>query len=400
MKRPSFPTSTALGAILGATIFGANPALAQLVVIDWASIAIQQALQGLQDQMNKTLQSITGQLGLDGPIGSLLGSSTHGTVTQLLRDGFTQNANYSKAQVSAQQQIADASNLANARVERDFRNAEIRDEHIVNPLACAALDAGQTVTVGAGQSWKVKGAIQIVGDNRGEAGPNQPAYYGSGQAVQAINNLHFSRYCSAEEAAAGLCATSQLPNADQRATSFFGTGTYDGQDGVNAANDYTTNLVQPIVPAALRGDQLTSVTGADSMARRRQYNARMSLARSVLNDAIAAQSPSVALTAAQKTQMTNEGLTAIDTGSWLQTLTLEVHRRYSDIDWAAQLEAMPPASVQREIARELAATNYLLLQNYRVAMHNATVNATHLAAAVERDFEPAAQLPTPNMANN
>jgi hypothetical protein len=400
MKKPSTLSSTALGAVLGAAIFGASPALSQMVVIDWASIAIQQALQGLQNQMNATLQSITGQLGLDGPIGSLLGPSTYGNVTQLLRDGFTQNANYSKAQVSAQREIADASNVAMTRVQRDFRNTQIRDEHIVNPLACAALDAGQTVTVGSGQSWKVKGAIQIVGDNRGEAGQGQPAYFGTAQAIQAINNLHLSRYCSAEEAAAGLCATSARPNADQRATSFFGTGTYDGQEGVNAANDFITNLAQPIVPAALRGDQLTSTIGADSMARRRQYNARMSLARSVLNDALAAQSPSVALTDAQKTQMQNEGLTPIDTGSWLQALTLEVHRRYSDINWAAQLQAMPPAAVQREIALELAATNYLLLQNYRVAMHNATVNATRLAATVERDFEPATQLPSPNIANN
>jgi hypothetical protein len=400
MKRASFLTSTALGCVLGAALFGATPAISQLAVIDWASIAIQQALQGLQQQVNNTLNSITGQLSIDGPLAGLLGPNTHGSVTQLLRDGFTQNANYAKGQVSAQRQIEDASNLAMTRVQRDFRNAQIRDEHTPSPLACAALDNGQTITVGAGESWKVAKAIQKVGDERGEAGPNQPAHFGSAQAIQAINYLHFARYCSKDEADAGLCQASPRENADQRADSLFAAGAYDGQDGVNAANDYVTNLVQPIVPAALRGDQMTSINGAEGLVKRRQYNARMSLARGVLNDAIASQSPSVPFTPAQKQQLQNAGLPVTDQGSWLQALTLDVHRRYSDIDWAAKLQAMPPAAVQREIALELAVTNYLLLQNYKIALRNATVNATQLAAHVEQNFEPAIEMPTPSIANN
>jgi hypothetical protein len=402
MKNASLLTSTALGCALGAAVFGATPALSQLAVIDFTSIAIQQALQGLQQQVNNTLTSITGQLSSTGPLATLLGSSNYGSVTQLLRDGFTQNANYAKGTVSAQRQIADASNLAMTRVERDFRNAQIRDEHTPSSPACAAADNGQTVTVGARESWKVAKAIQKVADERSEAGPNQPAHFGTAQAIQAINYLHFSRYCSEDEDAAGLCQAqpAERRNADQRADSLFGTGTFDDQDGINAANDYITHLVQPIVPAALRGDQITSINGAEALARRRQYNAQMSLARSVLNDAVAAQSPSVPLTAAQKEQLENAGLPTADRGSWLQALTLDVHRRYSDIDWAAKLQAMPPAAVQREIALELAATNYLLLQNYKIALRNATVNATQLAAAVDKNFEPAVEMPTPSIGNN
>src|SRR5208283_3574511 len=227
MNRASLLTSTTLGALLGAAVFGAGPALSQVAgapVTDWISIGISQAMQAIQNTMSSTLTAITGQLGANGPLAILL--------TQ----GFTQNANYSKAQVSAQQQIADATNLSMTRVQRDFRNAAIRDEHVVNSQHCAHIDNGTTITVGAGQSWKVATSIQGVGDQRGEALQGQPAYYGSSQAIEAINQLHLARYCSADEAAAGLCSTSQRPNADQRASSLFGTGTYDGQDGVNAAN--------------------------------------------------------------------------------------------------------------------------------------------------------------------
>lgn len=402
MKCTSHLAPATIGVVIGALAFGAVPAHSQMPVIDVTAIGIQQALQALQNQANSILNTITSQLGLSGPIAGLLGSNNYGDVTTLLRQGFTQNANYSKAQVSAQRQIADATNTAMARFERDKRNAQIRDEHVVNPLHCAHLDNGQTITVGAGQSWKVASAIQAVADERGEAKKGTPSFYGAAQAVEAINMLHYARYCSGDEASAGLCSASQRENADQRASALFGTGTYDGQDGVNAANDYVTNLIQPIVPTAQRGAQMTSLVAKEAAVRRRQYESRMSLARSVLNEVLAAQSPSVPLSAAQKKQMQDEGLSVVDTGSWLQALQLDVHRRYSDINWAAQLQSMPPAAVAREIANELAVTNYLLLENYRMAMKNAAVNATELAAVAERDLQtvkPAVELPTPNIAN-
>jgi len=96
------------------------------------------------------------------------------------------------------------------------------------------------------------------------------------------------------------------------------------------------------------------------MARRHEYNARMSLARSVLDYAIGVQAPTVPLNAQQQAQMTNEGLTPLTTGSWLQALALDANRRFSDVNWAAQLQSMPPASVEREIAHELAATTICL----------------------------------------
>ena len=128
-----------------------------------------------------------------------------------------------------------------ATLAKDLRNAALRDQHTLNPQACVALNSGQAITVGAGQAWKVRQALGAVTDRRGEAGPGTPAYAGQGQAVAAITQLHQSRYCSQNEAAAGLCATDPAKeNLDQRSNSLLGVPSYDGQDGVNAANDYAT----------------------------------------------------------------------------------------------------------------------------------------------------------------
>jgi len=369
MNRSKLLISTAVGAVLGATIFAAGPAQSQF-----------------------------------GPI--VYDPTTAGYVSALaliLQQGFTQNSNYAQAQSAAAAQIADASNSAMARFHRDMRNAQIRDQHTVSAPACTHIDNGQTIISGAGQVWKVSAAIQNVQDPRGEAAPGMPAYFGKGQGVESLNQLHYQRYCSQDEANQGLCSVSQTPNGDIRASSLFGTGTLNGQNGVNAANDYITHLVQPIVPAALRGNQLTSINGKEGAARRREYEARMSLARNVLNDAIAVQTPSVTLNTQQQTQMQNEGITpAITTGSELTALTLDVHRRYADIDWNSQLVAMTPTEVQREIARELAVLNFLQLENYKIALKHASVAATELAATEERNIEPreAIEMPAPAIANN
>ena len=388
---------SASGVLTGALLFGASPAFAQMPVFDGVNYALQGVIKAIEQTMSDTLSNITKQLESTGPLGTILGDIQNGSITTLLVQGFTQNANYAKAQVDAISQITDGALTSHARFQRDMRNAAIRDEHTTSSLHCVALDAGQTVTASAGSSWKVAQSISDVADNRGEAGPNQPAFYGQSQAVAAIAQLHFARYCSQAEATAGLCSLSSTPNADQRASTLFGTGTLAGQTGVTAANDFATNLIEPIVPAALRGDQLTSETGRDAAVRRHAYNARISLARHILDYAIGIQSPSAPLNATQQAQMQNDGLTSTATGSWLQVLTLDAERRVSDINYAAQLQAMTPAAVNREIVLELGATNYLLTQLLRVGIMHASTAAAHLANDVEHDFAPTAPLPTPSI---
>ena len=95
--------------------------------------------------------------------------------------------------------------------------------------------------------------------------------------------------------------------------------------------------------------------------------------------------------------MQNDGLTATDTASWLQVLTLDAERRVSDINYAAQLQAMTPAAVNREIVLELGETNYLLAQLLRVGIMHASTAAAHMANDVEHDFAPTAPLPTPTI---
>ncbi len=388
MRKQLMRTTAAV--ILGGVLFNAAPAWADLPTVD---VLVQGAITMLQNAVTNTITNMATNI-----VSSVTKLET--SVNDILSKGFTQNANYAKAQVGAQQQITDASNMANARFSRDMRNAQIRDEHTANPQFCLAADHGQAPVVASIASHNVARAIQDIADRRGEAVSGTPAYLGQAQAVQAINKLHMSRYCSTEESTAGLCSKTALPNADQHATNLFGSGTYADQDGVNAANDFKTNLIQPVVPAALRADQLTSLTGQDAWARRRSYNARMSLAGSVISYAIAVQTPSVPLTSQQQKQLTAQGLPAQTEGSWLTAVTLEVNRRLSDPGWHGALQSMPPASVQREIATQLALSNYLAMQKYRVELYNATLNAARVAQTEEQNFREAVPMPTPNMAAN
>lgn len=380
--------------ILGGVLFNVAPAWADLPTIDVIAHFLITQLQNAATNAISKVESAVTNIG-DKITNQVLNLETD--LSDLLTKGFTQQSNYQKAAVGAQMQIADASNAAMARVNRDTRNSQIVSEHTVSPQQCLAASHGQGNVAASVAAVQVAQTIGSITDNRGEAIAGQPAFYGQAQAVQAINSLHMSRYCSQTEDDAGLCTKTTLANADQHGWNLFGTGNYGDQDGVNAANDYATNLLQPIVPAALRADQLASVTGQDAFARRRSYNARMSLGRNVLNYVIGIQAPVVPLTAAQKQQLTNEGLPATNQGSWLQALTLEVDRRFSDLGWAVALQAMPPATVQREIATELALSNYLALQTYRVGLWQAALTATQVAQTEEVNFRTAVPMPTPTI---
>ena len=117
MNRKTLMT-TAAGFVLGGVIFNAVPVLAQLATIDVASITqeIKSVAQetGILDVLNamNTVQNTVSATMKD--INTAIGNTTYGDTNTLLREGFTQNSNYQKAQVGAQQQIADASNTAMA----------------------------------------------------------------------------------------------------------------------------------------------------------------------------------------------------------------------------------------------------------------------------------------------
>ena len=396
MRRSSYLAVGAIAIVAGGVLFFAKPAYADLPVIDPASIAKEIEQINILGTINNGLNSL---LGSKGPLATLMGNNAYGTVQQLLQEGFTQEANYSKATVGAMENITDASNEAMAQYDLQLRDAQIRDEQTASPTACTALDNGVSVQAAAVQGYDVGFTLQQIHDVRDESGPGTPSYYGQAQGVASESQEHLTDYCDQNDVAAGLCNSYNIAtaDADQRFSSLFGSGTYANQTAVTTAKDYAINLIEPVAPAALRGDQLNSIAGQDAAVLRRSYNARMSLAQSVIDDIIGMQAPSVPLTSQQQAYLAELGLPQETTGSWLQVLQINAESRASDINWNAQLQNMPPAAVQREVALELALNNYLQFQIFQIDLKNAAISATNLAQTAQHDFQPAVQMPAPNV---
>ncbi len=404
MRRFSLYTSTALGIALGGVLFNAAPAYADLPTIDFAAItqAIQQnsTLSSMLSTIHTVSTTINDVKTYANNILNSLGDNTFGTVQSLLQQGFTQNANYSKATINANRDIADASNVAMAGFQTQVRQVQIRDEHTVSPEACHALDGGVSTNAAGVQGFDVAWTIGRIHSARGRADLGMPSYFGEAQGVASMSKQHIGRYCDQKDVDAGLCATpAAAPDADSDVGSLFNGGTYADQAAVDAAKDYATNLIQPVAPAAIRGAQLSSVEGQDAAVRRRSYDARMSLAYSVVDEQIGMRAPSVPITAEQTAYLTSVGLHAPASGSisWLTALQIEAERRASGVSWAATLQNAPPATVSREIAIELAMTNFLLFQNLKQGQKQNALLSTILAEGVDRNFTPAARLPIPNV---
>jgi len=397
MYRIRLAATTAIGIVIGAVLFNTGAALADMPVIDVTSIAKETGILDVLNAINTVNTAINNGIQ---DFNKAIGLNTFGDTNTLLREGFTQNANYSKAQIGAQEQIADASNTAMSQFQLGIRDAQIRDEQAPSPTACASLDGGVGAQSAAINSFGLYQTLAQVHDLRGEAGPNMPSYYGSGQATASNASNHLALYCDANDSAAGICpnGVSAKPDADQQFLSLFNTGTYPDQASVVAAKDYAINLIEPIAPGALRGDQLASIAGQEAAMRRRSFNARMSLAQSIVDQQIAMQTASVPLTTTQQQFLNDMGLPAEQNGSLLQVMQIEAERRTSDVNWSAMMAAATPAAVNREIANELAELIYIAFQNYKLALQHATISATQLAQTTERDFMPTVRMPAPNMA--
>jgi hypothetical protein len=397
MRRLHLAGSAALGIVVGAVLFNAPQALADLPVIDPASILEETGILNVLQTINTVENDV--KSGINSIFGAL-GDNSFGTVQQLLQEGFTQTSNYLKGQIGAVQQITDASNTAMSQFRLAVRDAQIRDEHTPSPAACVALDGGVGTQSAAVNAFGMYQALAATHDLRGEGGPGMPSYYGTAQGIASNAANHVALYCDANDQAAGLCAngaSNLKADADQRFSSLFGGGTYPDQASVVAAKDYAINLIEPAAPGALRGDQLASIAGQDAAMRRRSYNARMSLAQSFVDQAIALQTSSVPLTATQQQYLSNLGLPAQQNGSLYQVMQIEAERRISDVSWASWMQNAPPASVEREIAIELAQTNYLLWQTFKIALQTGTISATQIAQTAEHDFMPTVRMPAPAM---
>jgi hypothetical protein len=333
---------------------------------------------------------------------SITGSltSVQNSLNTQLDDGFTQISNYIKGQTGAQEQIADANNNVEAVQRKQYLDAQIMTNHVATPQACDSLTNGQSAVAAAQQSNNITGAIETITDARGEADPGDPSYNGVAQGTQAINFLHYSRYCSANDAAANLCTATSVPDADQQASSLLGSATYADTNAVNYANDYTTNLIQPVAPAALRGNELSSLEGQTQIVWRRHYNAQMSLARNVVTEVLASHTPSVELTTDQEQELQAEGLPAATTASWLESMQLDVDRRASNVSYQAGLQYMPEKSLLIELVTELAESNYLAFQNFKQSQTISLLDASLLSDQAQSQLPTQEAVPIPNLASN
>ena len=101
MRKLKLASSTVVGVALGGIVFSAIPAFAQMAVIDVSSIAqqIQTVAKetGILDVLN-TMSSVQNAINSGiSDFNKAIGLNTYGDTNTLLRQGFTQNANYSKA---------------------------------------------------------------------------------------------------------------------------------------------------------------------------------------------------------------------------------------------------------------------------------------------------------------
>jgi hypothetical protein len=361
----------ASGLVLGATIL--TPQRARAFGFG-DIIALIQAVQTVGSDVTNMQSALTSKL-----------QSVQSFINNQLGSGFTQISNYIKGQTGATEQIMDASNQANAIVQRQTLNAGVVEQHVVTPQTCDSLTNGQSIVAAGDQVSAIGTVINAVQNARGEAQPDTPSYNGLAQGVQAMNQLHYSLYCSPNDVAAGLCGNpSATPDADQQADTILGQPTVNGQTGLNNANNFATVLIQPVAPAAIRGSQLASNAGQTAIIARRHYNAQMSLARQVVSNIIAQRTPTVTLTTAQENELQAEGKPVVTTASWLEAVELDADRRESNIQWRANLVAEPPATVQREIAVELAEQNYLAVAAYRLSQQKAMLEAAMLADKAQK----------------
>jgi hypothetical protein len=141
----------------------------------------------------------------------------------------------------------------------------------------------------------------------------------------------------------------------------------------------TTALGIVIGATVLHGLPATAQTATINVAPITQQN------RSFAQETgLGIQPPSVPLTTIQTQLPQNVGRPAQTSGSLPRALQTEAERRISDATWSASLQDMAPASVQREIASEMAMNNYLLFQTYKMQMMLAAINAGHVAENTER----------------
>jgi len=269
--------------------------------------------------------------------------------------------------VDTAQQVANATNTVMADFHTSLAEQQILRNHIITPATCAAVDSAQAAAVGQQQAAITLDGVQNPLDRRGEGQPGTNGHEGWAQSRQSTLIGHFQTYCSDLDVENGLCNAAQpivWQDRDQQARSLFSIPTYN-QDSSDAANAYATNLIEPMVPAAVRVDDSKTQQGQDIMVQRQQYNASVSLARYVIADILASHAPTItAVPPDLQRQRQLDGQPASNTASWWDATNLYL-RYHSTLTYQNALQSMgTAAAVDRAIAQSIDTGNNIAWASY------------------------------------
>ena len=290
--------------------------------------------------------------------------------------------------VQTQQQVANATNTTMADFHTSLAEQQILRNHVVSPATCAAVDAAQAVTVGQQQAAVTQNGVQNELDRRGEGQPGTNAHEGLVQSLQATVNAHNQYYCSDLDVENRVCNTAQpaiWQDRDQQAGSLLSVPTYN-PDTANAANAFLSNLVEPVVPAAVRGDAAHGVTGQAVIAQRQQYNSSLSLARYVITDILASHAPTITdVPPDLQRQRQLDGQPASDTASWWDATNLSL-RYHSTLTYQKALQRLgTAAAAEREAVQAINMGNNIAWASYnRLNQIGALLAASVSYQATER----------------
>ncbi|MDU5837912.1 MAG: conjugal transfer protein TraW [Pantoea sp.] len=228
--------------------------------------------------------------------------------------------------------------------------------------------------------------------------------------------LIHSAYCTAEEAklygGTGLCpGVSSLPGGDIEARSLYDGAGEAGkapeltftQAQTDAAMAYVNNSTKLDAGRTPGKGEIQSATGQEYQGLLTQYKAMQSAAMQPQLDMVAASQPQdatqAALTEARQAPSAESYFQQTASAQAKQTGTMserefesfEVGRRYANTAWVTDLQGMDGDNLTREVARQLAAANWLALGIKNELRQANIISGQQLALAAKAEYGPQLQ---------
>lgn len=228
--------------------------------------------------------------------------------------------------------------------------------------------------------------------------------------------LIHAAYCTAEEAklygGTGLCpGVSALPGGDTEARSLYDGAGQPGKDPeltftqaqTDAAMAYVNNSAKLDAGRTPGKGEIQTATGQEYQGLLTQYKAMQSAAMQPQLDMVAASQPqeatrealsearqsSSAETYFQQTASAQAKQTGIMSEREFEAF--EVGRRYANTSWVTDLQGMDGDNLTREVARQLAAANWLALGIKNELRQANIISGQQLALAARAEYAPQLQ---------